>query len=452
MKKRVIKILTAVLTFALLLSCFTACQLDKNKQTNEENNELDNTNIFDSFQNDNNQDKNQVKTLSEISSTGQIPYDKFDYLGAPGLKMTDADLFPFKYSLKYGFADANGNVIIPEQYDDVQLFSEGKAFVKSNDSWKIIDINGNELFNIPTEFNKHLTISNFENGKAICSYSYNDASNKYIKVLIINSDLTTSQIEIPTNSGLKYKIINTPEFAGIITYNNYVEYDNSGTRNDYVAYRLYNLSGNKIWEIKTSYEALSPKVEQFEYNKALAPSYPLSVLYSIKVKNGYINIFDENFKWGLMNLSTGEMVLDFNYDYVGTYSDNLCNVCSYGKWGYVDLNGQQVLEFSYKYTEEFIDGKALVIMPDKSFKIIDKSGAICFDCGVGVNQPSYTQCRYQIYTNLQEKGIIIVRNHYGDGYYLINIGNSTKTIYDKSNPVIASQSNIFVGGTMFELV
>lgn len=453
MKKKVIQTLGALFAFVLLLSCFTACQSDEKISKNEENNESNNSNIFDSLKNDENQETNQIKTLVEVSSTGQIPYDNFHYSDVHGLETTDSNLFPFKYSSKYGFADAEGNVIISEQYDDVRLFSEGKAFVEVNDESMIIDTSGNELYRIPKEYNKALyshADNDFKNGKAICTYTSKDSSSYYINVLVINSDLSTSHSKIPTNAGLTYRIINTPEFAGIITYNAYVEYDTSGTRNDKIAYRLFDLSGNKIWETETLYENLSPKVAQFEYKRALAPTYSLGILESFKVENGYINVFDENFKWGLLDLSNGKLALDYKYDYVGTYSDGLCNVCSYGKWGYVDLSGNQAFDFNYKYTEKFVNGKALVILEDDSFVVIDKSGAVDFDCGVSFNRPSGTQCKYQIHTDLQEKGIIVIWNYYGDEYHLINIGDSTKTIDEGFHPVIASENNIFVDETMFE--
>lgn len=441
--------LFSILFACLLLLCtFTSC-----KSSDElSNDKIDNANSITSS-------KDGVissKTLVEITSTGQIPYDKLHTNTIEhGLKTTDTDLFPFEYSSKLGFADANGNVIISEQYDDVKLFSEEKAFVQLNGEWIIIDTNGKELYKVPKNYNKSLSSAEnigFKNGKAICIYTSANSPSYYISVLIINSDLSTSEVQIPTNARLQYKIINTPEFAGIVTYNNYVEYDTSGVRNDKIAYRLFDLSGNEIWGTEASYDSLASKIEQFEYKKAIAPNYSFNVLESINVENGYINIFDKNFKWGLMNLSTKEIVLECNYDYVGSYSDGLCNVCSYGKWGYVDLNGSQKTEFKYNFTEKFVNGQALVITEDNAFCIIDKTGNVCFDCGISFNHPSATQCKYQIHTDLQEKGIILIWNYYGDEYYLININDSTKTIDEGSFVSIASPNYIFVNKRMFNIV
>lgn len=435
MKKSVKQLFSTFLTLSLLLSCFTACQSDKTTKSSDNDNY--NNNTIESVENGKNIDA-QAVTLTEISSTGQISYDKFYNFGE-NLKHTDENLFPFIHSSKYGFADANGNVIIPEQYESVSLFSEGMAFVKSNDTWKVIDTDCNELFSFSAEY----TPTEFKNGKAICTYTSYDSSSVNINVMVINSNLTTSQIKIPTASHVYYKVVNTPEFAGILINEAY---------GDNIEYRLLDLSGNIIWEFLSSYETLSPKIAQFEYNKALAPTYEFDVLDSFNIENGYMNIFNENFKWGLLDLSTGEIVLDCIYDYVGTYSDELCNVCSYGKWGYVDLNGNQVIEFSYSYTEKFVNGKALVKTQDNSFVIIDKSGATYFDCGVSFNYSTYTQCRYRIITDLQEKGIIFIRNYYNDECYLINIGNSTETIAVGVNGgITASQDKILVNKTMFSV-
>lgn len=445
--------LTIILILLLFTICFSACRSNNDLPVNSE---LNNSSNINNSQNKDEQNTNITSKLTEITSNGQIPYDNLHRNCVEhGLKTTDIDLFPFYYSSKHGFADANGNVKISEQYDDIMLFSEGKSFVKSNDEWIIIDTNGNELYKVPKTYSKSLSSSQnngFKNGKAICICTYSSSSNYKIGVLVINSDLSTSEIIIPTNENLQYKIINTPEFAGILTYNNYVEYDTDGIHKDKIACRLFDLSGNKIWEIETLYETFAPKLEQFEYKKALSPTYSLHILDSINVENGYMNAFDENFKWGLINVATGELVLDYKYDYVGTYSDELCNVCSYGKWGYVDLNGNQSIDFVYKYTEKFVNGNALVIIEDNSFCVIDKTGNVCFDCGISFNRPRGTQCQYQIYTDLQEKNIILIWNYYGDEYYLINIGDTTLTIDEGSFVSTASPNYVFVNKRMFSIV
>ena len=445
----------AVILSVCMLFSLCACSLDKDEEKSDTSsnnlNQSESNNYLEDSQNDT---YNHTTSVNKISSTGQIPYEKFDYKYCSGLLMfTNTNAFPFVHSSKYGYADAKGNVIISEKYDLVRIFSDGKAFVNINDEWQIIDMHGKELYTLPAEYNECLYDDynnvEFNNGKAIC---VNDNNSSFLDVLIIDSNMSTSTLKIEINGLCEYKIINTAEFSGIITYSSYIEYDNSGNRNQKVSYNLFNLSGEKLWEVTTTYDNFRYKTEQCEYNKALAPTRPYTILESINVENGYINIFDENFKWGLMELYSKKIVLDYNYDYVGTYSDNLCNVCSYGKWGYVDLSGNQAIDFNYKYTEKFVNGKAIVIMQDNSFKVINKEGKEYFDCGFSFIPPSYSQCKYHVYTELQNNGIIIVWSHHHKKYYIINIGNSLTIIDDSSHPSIISDKYIYMNKSMYEIV
>ena len=47
-----------------------------------------------------------------------------------------------KVGKKWGFIDANGNMVIPPQFEEVNPFSEGSAEVKSNGQWVHIDKTG----------------------------------------------------------------------------------------------------------------------------------------------------------------------------------------------------------------------------------------------------------------------------------------------------------------------
>jgi hypothetical protein len=46
---------------------------------------------------------------------------------------------------KYGVIDLDGNEVVPLKYDLVERFSEGRAGVKLNDKYGVIDSEGNEV-------------------------------------------------------------------------------------------------------------------------------------------------------------------------------------------------------------------------------------------------------------------------------------------------------------------
>jgi len=56
---------------------------------------------------------------------------------------TIAMLIPYRKGDKWGYCDWNKKIIIPIQYDDAELFSEGLAAVEINDKCGFIDTKGN---------------------------------------------------------------------------------------------------------------------------------------------------------------------------------------------------------------------------------------------------------------------------------------------------------------------
>lgn len=60
---------------------------------------------------------------------------------------------------RYGFINANGEVVITHQYDEVRIFSEGLAAVRSGEHWGFIDTTGKLVIAF-----KYLQTDKFENG------------------------------------------------------------------------------------------------------------------------------------------------------------------------------------------------------------------------------------------------------------------------------------------------
>ncbi|MBQ8081328.1 MAG: WG repeat-containing protein [Clostridia bacterium] len=62
---------------------------------------------------------------------------------------------------KYGYIDAEANVVIAPQYDDARVFSEGQAWVKKGEKWQCIDKDNNVI--IPALYSE---VTDFQNGRA----------------------------------------------------------------------------------------------------------------------------------------------------------------------------------------------------------------------------------------------------------------------------------------------
>ncbi len=467
-KQAIALLLASILLCLTLVACDTKDKPNTGTNTNEEA-----TNGFFDFST--NDEPAKTVSLTEITSTGEIPYDCFSPDShLDGITITDTDLFEFCYNSKYGYADANGNVVIREQYDNARSFSENKAFVAIGDTWKIIDTTGKDLYIIPNDYSEELQKytninSYFKNGKAILTYSTNENWQEdgynfqtyYISALIINEDMSTSEIKIATEEGLTYRVINTPEFAGFITYNLDLTRDYSKTGLDaYIrnsVYRLFDLSGKEIWKVSIPYNNVvngnkNPAKEYFSTLQNPIKDDPTAINTFI-IKNGYMNVFNENMKWGLLNIKTGEIAIDYNYDFVGAYSNNACNVCSYGKWGYVDLQGNYITQPSYTYTSEFTDNGALVVTEDNSVLVINNNGDIVVDSTIKLSKPSRSIYMYRFYPFTSKSDIAVIWDYDTnykalsfDGNILLSMSISTIT-----PPLVMTDNYIFVNKKMYKI-
>jgi len=83
-------------------------------------------------------------------------------------------------------------------------------------------------------------------------------------------------------------------------------------------------------------------------------------------------------RYGLINKAC-ETVLSYKYEKIGFYGEGLVPVQKDGLWGYVDLEGNTILDFKYSYATVFSNGVATITTgkrddPKRSLRIINKKG------------------------------------------------------------------------------
>ncbi len=429
MKKFFYLLLIAVFLFSL-----TSCTL-KNKSIGDEDDVQGGVdNISES---DKSESSVQNITLEEVYSTGEIKYNDFymDFYADDEIDWFDTDfddLFKYKYNDKYGYADAEGNIVIKEQFDRAGKFSEGKAFVKKNGKWEIIDTAGNVL----KTFSEEIEIKSeayFKNGKAIFSHDYSFDGQPEV-IIIIDEKYNVSSIELPSNTDIK--IFNTPEFSGI-AYSNWFTVDGR-------IYTLIDYTGKEIWKVKYNNIKYNEEAFMKEYCNALG-RYACFSLNAMMINDGYMNIINEDGKWGLLDVKTGNVVLECKYDYVGIYSDGLLPVCSYGKWGYIDIQGNEVLKPSLNYTEAITNGRGLNF-EDGSINLIEKNGNVI--CTYDINS---TKKVYNISPFSKKKGLTFVG--LDSDTYLLSSSGEVLASYDSGNlSVNITKNYIYAEGQMYKMV
>lgn len=78
---------------------------------------------------------------------------------------------------------------------------------------------------------------------------------------------------------------------------------------------------------------------------------------------GYIAVADESGKWGFINRE-GEMVIDCQYSDAKSFSNQLAAVCIADSWGYIDKKNELAIEAQFQAAEPFYNGKAIVQLGD----------------------------------------------------------------------------------------
>jgi hypothetical protein len=133
--------------------------------------------------------------------------------------------------------------------------------------------------------------------------------------------------------------------------------------------------------------------------------------------------FDDNSKKGLMEVATGKIILPAKYQDidVNNFQEGLCAVKSNYHWGYVDLQGKEVVPCKYGEANTFQDGMALVAQCDVYYNAVSK-------------------CRYG-YIDLEGKEVIPCRfveaGSFGSGLAAVKQGGSQFFGYiDKTGAMI----------------
>lgn len=448
MKKFTAIILTLITI--LLAGCLTSCSGNNKNQPTENN--IENNIISDKkTKKETKSETKKSPTLVKIENTGEIPYNLFSmklYKSPHGIgdygECLDTELFPYRHDKLWGYADETGKIIIKEQYDDAELFSENKAFVEKDGKCYVIDTSGNVLYTMPDSIpgfdlgedtdgsKRELSWRNivFQNGKAIFVFSLENSLKKGFVVLTDDFKLSTFIID----HCYDVKVVNTPEFSGIAV-----------TRKlDYSAmsYNIYDISGSVIWTLTV--EDVSDIIEKEHTNNYNSNFYNSERFNS---RDGYIALPNAEWQWGLYNLSEKKFVIDCAYDYVDAPSDGLVAICRYGKWGYADLNGTIKIEPSFNFANEFHNGKALVLAEGNELKAIDKDGNITADYNISVTKGS--SCGF--YSPSASSDYNIVAQHLG-GFTIVDYsGNKLYSASADDYPCYFSDNYIFYNNTMFKI-
>lgn len=422
--------------------------------------------------------------LREVTPSGEIGYNHiwgglqlhfkpgqastYDYYITEGYLHCDTNLFPFLYDgRKYGYCDAQGNIVIDAMYYSADCFYEGKAVIATYEpeeyeyygithtkefTTKIIDTAGNVLYTPAPELE---ILTGFKNGKLFMLKSEKKdritekyESEWYLTVVVLSEDMTTTEIPLKKiDQNRQLRIINTDDFCGIITWRserkegaqNYEDYNN--------IFEMYDLSGNLVWSAEVD-GACGDIYKEIDIVGSVETN-----LSGFMVENGYMNIVNEQGKWGLFDLSTRKVKIPCQYDYLGAYSNGLIEVCQNDEWGYIDINGNQVIRPVYLYATSFSEGYAFVENAKNEFAVIDTTGNVVANySNLGFANVS-GRVGYQMVTPfIKEVGMALMCAGNNKFSLLASDGRKLLTIDDTSAQIFISKTHVFDGEKMYEIV
>jgi hypothetical protein len=274
---------------------------------------------------------------------------------------------------KYGFIDTNGEWKIKPKYTHINTFKEGRAAVAFFDNsdtpilthtkaasdfdktikWGFIDTNG--ILVIDTIYKE---VSSFELG--ICR-----VDNKFIDLFgnPINIDtianrklLCRTQKENPNfhyQKNGKYISPNSNFYDCAIEAREFYDGISSSGKYGYVDCK-------NNWLIKPKFQNIRPFKNGFAGVQR--------------------TIADGQFDWGFIDCN-GDLIIDFQYQEIGNFSKNLVPVCKNKKWGVVNEKNEVIIPFEYDnkwpFTiYEFKDDIILLYKNDKQLYLNRKGQTI----------------------------------------------------------------------------
>ncbi len=278
----------------------------------------------------------------------QFYIDNLVNLESPEEKAARKELVLVSLNGKYGFADENGNIVIPLKYDYAKDFSEGLALVKLNGKWGYIDKNGNEVTSLKYDYAK-----DFYEGLAAVKlngkWGYIDKNGN--EVTPLKYDYAEDFSEGPARVRLNDK------------------------------YGFIDKSGNEVIPLKYDYaNSFSEGLARVKLNNKCS-FIDKSGNVVIPLKYDDANSFNEglalvklNDKWGYID-KTGYEVIPLKYVYAWDFSEGLAHVRSNYRCGFIDKNGNEVTPLKYHGANSFNEGLALVKL-NRKYGFINKSGNV----------------------------------------------------------------------------
>ena len=264
----------------------------------------------------------------------------------------------------YGFINSSGKFVIEPQYDYIYDFSCGWCLVEADKEYKFIDKNnavaqGFSQDNLSSYFFYHNRLTFKDGGK------YGKYDNKFN--VVVAPDYNS--LGVTADNGYCYFSKETGKY-GYLDKNGKVVIEDKFASAGAFADGIAVVSKQEDYTVKQGVIDANGKY-------LIEPQTEKTLMNMGEGRIGFIN--KEN-KCGMMD-KNGNVLVEPKYDYSLVYfisapvfSCGLARVCKDGKWGYINIKGQEVIEPAYVDATDFAEDVAWVRNSGGLYELINKQG------------------------------------------------------------------------------
>lgn len=245
---------------------------------------------------------------------------------------------------KYGMIDFKGREILPCLYDSIIKYNETNYLVV---------------------LNKKIAIAN-QKGKILTNFNYDDYKQESCQYIPLKLNNKWGFIDNNGNIKIQHKYDNIKTFndslfvASIEGKYGMSKYDETiiiPFEHDDILYRPFFNSSISFYKNNNKTGLINSTnsiITECDYDNWSIPRNGFIVL-SKGASNNY-----ETRRFGMIDISTGKIVIPFNYDDLGDYSEGLIMAKKNGKFGYINIKNKIIIPFTYNGAFDFSEGLACV--------------------------------------------------------------------------------------------
>lgn len=118
---------------------------------------------------------------------------------------------------------------------------------------------------------------------------------------------------------------------------------------------------------KTVVDTLMEGIKQIHHEAFSQIEHILRIVEDLEYAAPFCD--QKTLKWGYYNKKTGNIIIAPKYTAAYNFSENLAGVKKWEKWGFIDIEGNEIIPFQYDFVGHFKDGMAEVIAGNETFMI-----------------------------------------------------------------------------------